>query len=196
MKSSILTKTEQETIAFAEVFLKKALEGAEKEKPLIFCLIGELGAGKTQFVKGIGKGLGVRGITSPTFVLMKKFIVGEIIPGTRNGLPVPPSAPSSFGGAQRSPWTKEGLPRVPRQTKVALRDARGKKFFFHIDCYRVYDSGDAKQIGIDKIIQSPRAIVAIEWAERILDIVPRPYWEVRFECVGEEKRRITYRFKI
>jgi tRNA threonylcarbamoyladenosine biosynthesis protein TsaE len=37
----------------------------------LLCLIGDLGAGKTQFAKGFGDGLGVREmINSPTFVLM------------------------------------------------------------------------------------------------------------------------------
>jgi tRNA threonylcarbamoyladenosine biosynthesis protein TsaE len=37
----------------------------------LLCLIGDLGAGKTQFAKGFGEGLGVREmINSPTFVLM------------------------------------------------------------------------------------------------------------------------------
>lgn len=157
MKSPIITKTEKETIAFAEEFLKKALAEADKEKPLIFCLTGELGAGKTQFVKGIGKALGIRGITSPTFVLMRKFIMGRML---------------------------------PEDTK------KGKKYFFHIDCYRIYDAEDARQIGMDKIIESPRAIVAIEWAERITEVVPRPYWELKFEYVGEEKRQISMEYRV
>jgi tRNA threonylcarbamoyladenosine biosynthesis protein TsaE len=37
----------------------------------LLCLMGDLGAGKTQFAKGFGDGLGVREmINSPTFVLM------------------------------------------------------------------------------------------------------------------------------
>ena len=37
----------------------------------LLCLWGDLGAGKTQFAKGFGAGLGVRGtISSPSFVLM------------------------------------------------------------------------------------------------------------------------------
>jgi len=40
----------------------------------LVCLWGELGAGKTQFAKGFGAGLGVEGtITSPTFVLMSEY---------------------------------------------------------------------------------------------------------------------------
>ncbi len=40
----------------------------------LICLIGELGAGKTQFAKGFGAGLGVRDtIVSPSFVLMAEY---------------------------------------------------------------------------------------------------------------------------
>lgn len=40
----------------------------------VLCLIGDLGAGKTAFTKGLAAGLGVTNtITSPTFVLMKVY---------------------------------------------------------------------------------------------------------------------------
>jgi tRNA threonylcarbamoyladenosine biosynthesis protein TsaE len=40
----------------------------------IITLAGDLGAGKTTFVQGLGKGLGVRAtITSPTFVLINRY---------------------------------------------------------------------------------------------------------------------------
>jgi tRNA threonylcarbamoyladenosine biosynthesis protein TsaE len=40
----------------------------------LICLWGELGAGKTQFAKGFGAGLGVSGtISSPTFILMSEY---------------------------------------------------------------------------------------------------------------------------
>jgi tRNA threonylcarbamoyladenosine biosynthesis protein TsaE len=40
----------------------------------LICLSGELGAGKTQFAKGFGAGLGVTDtINSPTFVLMTEY---------------------------------------------------------------------------------------------------------------------------
>ena len=51
--------------------LARALRGGE-----VLALIGELGAGKTTFLKGLAKGLGVKQtITSPTFVLMKIYPV-------------------------------------------------------------------------------------------------------------------------
>jgi tRNA threonylcarbamoyladenosine biosynthesis protein TsaE len=40
----------------------------------LVCLVGELGAGKTQFAKGFAVGLGVRDtVNSPTFVLMAEY---------------------------------------------------------------------------------------------------------------------------
>src|SRR3954471_24495231 len=40
----------------------------------LLCLVGDLGAGKTQFAKGFAAGLGVTDtVTSPTFVLMAEY---------------------------------------------------------------------------------------------------------------------------
>ena len=40
----------------------------------LLCLVGDLGAGKTQFAKGFAAGLGVDGVvSSPTFVLMAEY---------------------------------------------------------------------------------------------------------------------------
>jgi tRNA threonylcarbamoyladenosine biosynthesis protein TsaE len=53
--------------------LAAGLAAAARPGDLI-CLWGELGAGKTQFAKGFGAGLGVAGtISSPTFILMSEY---------------------------------------------------------------------------------------------------------------------------
>ncbi|WP_039657567.1 tRNA (adenosine(37)-N6)-threonylcarbamoyltransferase complex ATPase subunit type 1 TsaE [Clostridium tyrobutyricum] len=45
----------------------------------IICLIGELGTGKTHFVKGIAEGLGiVDNITSPTFSIVNEYTSGRL----------------------------------------------------------------------------------------------------------------------
>ena len=68
----ITTTSEKETQEIAITFAKK-LKGGET-----IGLIGELGAGKTAFVKGLAKGLGIKKmITSPTFVLMKVYPVKQ-----------------------------------------------------------------------------------------------------------------------
>ena len=41
----------------------------------LVCLVGDLGAGKTQFAKGFAVGLGITDtVTSPTFVLMTEYV--------------------------------------------------------------------------------------------------------------------------
>lgn len=60
--------SEQETYDFAKKFAA-ALKGGE-----IIGLVGDLGAGKTVFTKGLAAGLGVKQtIISPTFVIMKVY---------------------------------------------------------------------------------------------------------------------------
>ena len=47
--------------------------GSRLKKGDVVLLTGALGAGKTSLVQGIGKALGIEGITSPTFVIAKKY---------------------------------------------------------------------------------------------------------------------------
>jgi tRNA threonylcarbamoyladenosine biosynthesis protein TsaE len=45
----------------------------------IFALSGVLGAGKTQLVKGLARGLGYRGdVTSPTFTIVHEYMGGRL----------------------------------------------------------------------------------------------------------------------
>ena len=51
---------------------------SEKFPNMVICLKGELGSGKTVFVKGFAKSLGIEDtITSPTFTLVKEYLSGE-----------------------------------------------------------------------------------------------------------------------
>jgi tRNA threonylcarbamoyladenosine biosynthesis protein TsaE len=45
----------------------------------VLSLIGDLGAGKTEFVKGLGIGLGIEGeVTSPTFTILHEYRGGRL----------------------------------------------------------------------------------------------------------------------
>ncbi len=62
------SKSQAETEKIAKELVQK-LQGGE-----VLALVGNLGAGKTVFVKGLAKSLGIEdNITSPTFVLMKIY---------------------------------------------------------------------------------------------------------------------------
>ncbi len=52
---------------------------SEKFPNMVICLKGELGSGKTVFVKGFAQSLGIdENITSPTFNLVKEYHTGEM----------------------------------------------------------------------------------------------------------------------
>ncbi len=52
---------------------------SEKFSNMVICLVGELGSGKTIFVKGFAQALGLdENITSPTFNLVKEYLNGEM----------------------------------------------------------------------------------------------------------------------
>ncbi|MFH1188935.1 MAG: tRNA (adenosine(37)-N6)-threonylcarbamoyltransferase complex ATPase subunit type 1 TsaE, partial [bacterium] len=65
----MITKNDRETRRAGELLAQEI-----KKTPLVIALEGDLGAGKTTFIQGIAKGLGIQEqITSPTFVIMKKY---------------------------------------------------------------------------------------------------------------------------
>ncbi|MBI4779663.1 tRNA (adenosine(37)-N6)-threonylcarbamoyltransferase complex ATPase subunit type 1 TsaE [Candidatus Falkowbacteria bacterium] len=69
---TFLSASPKQTFNFAKKFSKN-LAGGET-----LGLIGNLGAGKTVFTKGLALGLGIKkNIASPTFVLMKAYSVAK-----------------------------------------------------------------------------------------------------------------------
>lgn len=68
MAKEFLTLTETETQMIGETFALSLSLGD------VLCLEGPIGAGKTQFVKGLARGLGFLGeVTSPTFPLIHEY---------------------------------------------------------------------------------------------------------------------------
>lgn len=52
---------------------------SEKFPRMVICLNGDLGSGKTVFVKGFASALGITdNITSPTFNIVKEYVMGEM----------------------------------------------------------------------------------------------------------------------
>lgn len=65
----------------SEIDTMELAENIESEKfpGMVICLDGELGSGKTVFVKGFAKSLGItENITSPTFNIVKEYESGEM----------------------------------------------------------------------------------------------------------------------
>lgn len=68
------SKSPRQTQKIATGLARKILKSRPHGSAIVFALEGELGAGKTTFVKGFARALGVKShITSPTFVLLKGY---------------------------------------------------------------------------------------------------------------------------
>ena len=71
MKIKSLSEENTELLGF--------MVGKEAQPGHVFCLSGELGAGKTVFARGLARGLGYEGrVTSPTFNLMNTYEGGRL----------------------------------------------------------------------------------------------------------------------
>ena len=69
MTTTFVTRTEDETSAAGEQFAAR-LQGGD-----VVLLHGDLGAGKTAFVRGVARGLGAPGddVSSPTFTIIQEY---------------------------------------------------------------------------------------------------------------------------
>lgn len=123
----------------------------------MIALYGELGSGKTTFVQGLAKGLGVKQrIISPTFIIIRTY-------------------------------------KLKSQNSNRKTTTQNSKLFYHIDLYRIVN--DIKGLGLEEILENPQNVVAIEWAERLGDLLPKERWDLYFKYLDEEKRKIIWKSK-
>ena len=107
----------------------------------VVACIGELGAGKTCFLQGLLRGLGVTAaVTSPTFVLVNTY--------------------------------------------------RGRCPVYHVDAYRTGSLTELVEIGIEEMMHGD-GITVIEWADKLLPLLPPDAVRVSITGLGEEPRRIV-----
>lgn len=102
---------------------------------------GNLGAGKTTFIKAVCKQLGVnQNVSSPTFAIINQY------------------------------------------------KAANDKIIYHIDLYRVKDTEEAVNAGVEECIYSGE-LCFIEWPERI-SILPVDTVNVFIESINETERKL------
>lgn len=81
---------------------------------------------------------------------------------------------------------------VGSPTFTLINEYRGNSRLAHIDLYRIRGSADAYGLGLEDYLFHYDGIVAIEWAERVADVLPDGCWHVRLEMgEDEQSRRIT-----
>ncbi|PYO34583.1 MAG: tRNA (adenosine(37)-N6)-threonylcarbamoyltransferase complex ATPase subunit type 1 TsaE [Candidatus Rokuibacteriota bacterium] len=137
MKSleTVISRSPEQTRALGEHL------GARLEAGSVVACIGELGAGKTCFLQGLARGLGVESmVTSPTFVLVNHY---------RGRLPV-----------------------------------------YHLDAYRTETLTELLDIGVEDLLHGD-GVTVIEWADKLLPLLPSHTITVTITGLGDEPRRIV-----
>jgi len=115
--------------------------GARLGPGAVVACTGELGAGKTCFLQGLARGLGVTtGVTSPTFVLINQY---------RGRLPV-----------------------------------------YHLDAYRTGSLTELVDLGVEEMLHGD-GVTVIEWADKLLPLLPAATIRVHLDGLGDEPREIT-----
>ncbi len=65
------------------------------------------------------------------------------------------------------------------------------EFLYHIDCYRLKNYKDLVPLGIKDILDNPKNIVLIEWAERVKEILPGKFIKIHIDHIDQTIRKIT-----
>lgn len=65
-----------------------------------------------------------------------------------------------------------------------------KKFFYHVDLYRIQSMHDVEDLGLLEVMHDPQNIVVIEWPEKLPSGLPDAYKELSFTTVDDDARKI------
>lgn len=135
MKRRYESRSPEETQRLGEALGRRLKAGD------VVATIGELGAGKTCFLQGLARGLGVtETATSPTFVLINQY---------RGRLPV-----------------------------------------YHVDAYRTTSLAELLDLGLEEFFYG-EGVTVVEWADKLLPLLPPHAVTVRISGLGDEPREIV-----
>ena len=135
----------------------------------VIALDGQLGAGKTQLVRGLAQGLGLdpTHVSSPTFVFMHEYT---------------PEAPPEYPSKKPRDCHPSADPQAPNHILV------------HIDAYRLTGPDDLTTLGFDDELRDT-SVTAVEWADLIDQIAPYALGQdrltIQIEHAGQDTRRLT-----
>ncbi len=88
-------------------------------------------------------------------------------------------------------WGALERPTSPTFTLInQYQRAEDSQRFYHVDCYRLAGIADAWTTGLEDLFD-PSSVMAIEWPERILDILPAERLWIEIQDQGDTSRRFT-----
>jgi len=128
----------------------------------VFGLYGDLGSGKTAFVQGVAKALGIKHpITSPTFVIQKRYEIGE---------------------SRKS--------KVESDSSTFNFNLFTFNSIVHIDAYRLNEGKDMTALRWEETLSDPGNIVFLEWPEIVESALPANLIPLKFRFIDENTREI------
>ena len=71
---------------------------------------------------------------------------------------------------------------------IILNRYPGRYPVYHVDLYRIDDPGEIEELGILEMAEE--GVCVIEWAEKLLNLLPSGRIEVRMNWIDEETREI------
>ena len=85
------------------------------------------------------------------------------------------------------------LRQVSSPTFVLVNEYRGRLPIFHMDLYRLGSIDDGFEIGImDYLARAESGVMIIEWAEKMISLLPADILRVEFEIISARKRKIAF----
>jgi len=76
---------------------------------------------------------------------------------------------------------------VVSPTFVLCQEYHGTRVVYHLDAYRLQDEDEFLQLGPEEYFES-EGLTLIEWADRVVDCLPRSRLEIQIEIIGETCR--------
>ena len=88
---------------------------------------------------------------------------------------------------------KVPLRQVNSPTFVLVNEYRGRLPVYHMDLYRLGDIDEIVDIGLlDYLRRTESGVMIIEWAEKVLDLLPDDHLKIEIEILSTRKRQLSF----
>ncbi len=85
------------------------------------------------------------------------------------------------------------LRQVNSPTFVLVNEYRGRWPVFHLDLYRIGAEADGVELGlVDYLRRAASGVMIIEWAEKILPLLPLDLLKIEFKILSPRQRRLVF----
>lgn len=74
---------------------------------------------------------------------------------------------------------------------IIVNEYPGRLPVYHWDLYRLNSLDEVRRLGIEECFAS-EGVCLVEWAEKILSLLPERRWEIHFSIAGENQRKISF----